>query len=384
MVVLGPYVLYKDPKRDVNIISTSLMLCFALFAFGIFMQAISTHEGTALGWARITAVAVSFLCSIFVHLTLVFPEKSPLVKRRKYAPALLYLPSLVFALVSVATDFFVKDVRQYPWGFYGLAGPAVYFYLVYFGCFLGYGVFSLAKSHVRTVGITRKHVDVVLIGAALVIAVSTVTDVPLLMDFFPVPPMTTYSLLIAGILFTYGIVRYELFVLPPMSRLFIPIPEARLKTKLKHRLGVGIGYVLKKPDAGAEVFRDLTMHDIPGLWITTSQPGKIREKYRLMKTPVIWLTLGWTRGEITAPPNKLDKVLKIVSNFFFAVPRKSVVLVDCFRELVMVNGFEKAMDFLSKLGKTCSENNSNLIVQIDPSKFTKKQLEAIEKVVTPF
>ncbi len=57
------------------------------------------------------------------------------------------------------------------------------------------------------------------------------------------------------------------------------------------------------------------------------------------------------------------------------------MFVDCFKELVMTNGFKRAMGFLKKMTKLCFRNNSNLIVQIDPSKFTKKQLAAIEKAI---
>jgi hypothetical protein len=48
---------------------------------------------------------------------------------------------------------------------------------------------------------------------------------------------------------------------------------------------------------------------------------------------------------------------------------------------VVANGFERAMDFLKEPAELCSRNDSNLIVQIDPGEFTKKQLAAVEKVL---
>ena len=61
---------------------------------------------------------------------------------------------------------------------------------------------------------------------------------------------------------------------------------------------------------------------------------------------------------------------------------RSVIFVDCFKVVVLANGYERAMGFLKELKKTCFENKSNLIVQIDPSELTIKQIAAIEKVIT--
>lgn len=163
----------------------------------------------------------------------------------------------------------------------------------------------------------------------------------------------------------------------------MPAPEARLRTKLKYKLKVGGSYLIreKKPKRGPKIFRDLTRHGIPGLWVTTSRPEKVRKKYGLAKTAILYLTSERVRDEVRVPPTKLNKAIGTISSYFFGIPRRSVVFVDCFKELVMTNGFERAMDFLKKMAGSCSQNNSNLIVQIGPSKFTEKQLAAIEKAI---
>ncbi len=168
------------------------------------------------------------------------------------------------------------------------------------------------------------------------------------------------------------------YTLPPISRFFVPMPEAWLRTKLKYKLKVGSGYLIKEKERGPKIFKDLTMHAIRGLWLTSLRPGEIREKYGLAKTPVLCFTPERVEGEVVVRPDELDRARDIVSSYFFGVPMRSVVFVDCFRKLVFANGFEKAMNFLKEIAGLCPRNNSNLLVQIDPTEFSKRQLAAIK------
>lgn len=169
----------------------------------------------------------------------------------------------------------------------------------------------------------------------------------------------------------------------PIYKFYMPAPEARLRTKLRYKLKVGGSYLIREqePKRAPKIFGALTRHSIPGLWVTTSRPEEIRKKYRLAETAILYLAPERVSGEVTLSPTKLDKAIGTISSYFFGMPRRSVVFVDCFKELVMTNGFKRAMGFLKKMTKLCFRNNSNLIVQIDPSKFTKKQLAAIEKAI---
>ena len=58
-----------------------------------------------------------------------------------------------------------------------------------------------------------------------------------------------------------------------------------------------------------------------------------------------------------------------------------LVMVDCFEDLVIVNAFKQSLEFVKQLSRICFENDSNLVVRVDHNKFTKKQLELIEKTL---
>lgn len=45
----------------------------------------------------------------------------------------------------------------------------------------------------------------------------------------------------------------------------------------------------EKPIKSNEIFLDLVTHSVHGLYITRTIPQRIRERYGLKKTPIIWL-----------------------------------------------------------------------------------------------
>jgi fumarate reductase subunit D len=245
---------------------------------------------------------------------------------------------------------------------------------------LGIGVLSqeYRKSH----GIEREQTSLILTGLVVIFVIAYVFTAALARIFDTVEMGSPFNVIGCAII-VYGIVKYKLFVLPPLPRFFIPTPEERLRTKLKYRLREGRGYLVKerKPVRSAKIFVDQTRHGVPGLWITSLHPRKPCEEYGLSKTLVLSLTPDRITGEITVPPNKLGHARGIVSGYLSWARGRSVVMLDCFKELVVANGFERTMNFLKELAELCLKNNSNLIVQTDPAAFTKRQLVEIERAL---
>jgi len=172
-------------------------------------------------------------------------------------------------------------------------------------------------------------------------------------------------------------------ILPPISKFYIPLPEAHLSTKPKpkHKLKVGQSYLIeeREPDRSVELFVDQITHGIPGLWITSLHPRTIRKKYDLNRTPILYVGVERPSDEVGLSITHLDRVKALTLSYLTRVPGGSVVFVDCFEKFVVANGFERALSFIQELGKICSDNISNLIVWVDPGAFTKRQLAEIER-----
>ena len=114
-----------------------------------------------------------------------------------------------------------------------------------------------------------------------------------------------------------------------------------------------------------------------GLWITSSNPRRLRQEHGLAKTPILWLTSKRVRGEAAMRPGELDKVRSVVSGYLLRAQGRSVVFVDCFEELVTANGFERAMGFLVEIAGLCSRRNSNLLVRGDPAESSWRKLVSV-------
>jgi hypothetical protein len=294
----------------------------------------------------------------------------------------IYGPGIFFLGLLWLTWEIYSGMQQVPWGFASIQERGFLAAVAYVEVALILGSYYCFQAYRGFTGLERKQVG--LIGAAALVPIvgGTLTNVMFPLMDIRVVGLATMLLLPTVIIFVIAIVKYKLLILPPISRFFIPTPEAYLSTKPKYKLEEGRGYLIKeeKPSRGLTIFMDQTKHGVPGLWITSRHPKEL-EKYGLRRTPVLSLTSERIRGEVTLPPGKLDRAKALVSNYLLRTRGRSVVFVDCFRELVVVNGFKRTLDFIQGLGKICSENASNLIVRVDPAAFTKRQLAEIERAL---
>lgn len=377
---LGIYIISKDSRSRVNqIVGLSMFILF-LSGMGEFGLRLSTTVASAEIWDKLLWSAIAFMGPVFLHIALLAPRRKKILNNRAIY-LILYLPSLSFLLLAWGTNFLVVDFATRYWGLDPLHGAIIMAPVVYNSIFfiLGIGIFS--QSFRRSISTEKKQTLVLLMGLVVIYVGGFIASAAL-PRIFDIPEVAYLFNISGGVLIVYGIVKYKLFVIPPISRFFVPAPEEYLRTKPKYKLDVGRSYLIKEkePDRSAKLFMDQTTHGISGLWITSLHPKKV-EKYGLRRTPVLSLTTKRFSGEVTLFPSRLDRAKALVENQLVRARERSVVLVDCFKELIVVNGFKRALGFLEELKRTCAENDSNLIVLINPSEFTKEQLAVIEREI---
>ncbi|MDI6840669.1 MAG: DUF835 domain-containing protein [bacterium] len=153
-----------------------------------------------------------------------------------------------------------------------------------------------------------------------------------------------------------------------------------IKLPLKYSLKMGNIYFIKEKSLkkSYETFLIQITHGSQGLCFTKLHPEEVRRMYGLTKTPIIWLTFRTDESERTIPFTKLDELTATVSEYVNSV-KNSVVLIDCFNHIKLLNGFEQAMKFLYTMKRMISGGDSNLLITIDPDDFTDAQLSILEK-----
>ncbi|MDI6916909.1 MAG: DUF835 domain-containing protein [Thermoplasmatales archaeon] len=368
---LGGYILSLNIKERANRGFSMMMLLFALFAFGSFALLTSTDEEAMLFWYKIAVLAMVFVPAAFVHFALVFPiESSSVFARGKHVFA-LYIPSFIFAGL-LNTELFIQKIYRDHWGFYSRIGLAFYFYVVYVALFIAYGFYVLVRSYNETAGLRRKQAKWAVIGAVVVVIVSLTSDViPLSWKVIYVPPMTSWSVTIMAALVAYSIVRYKLFIVEPSA-------EELVTTSQKYLLEKGRSYLVKeeKLDKTYEIFYDQVTHGSSGLSITKLPPEMVRERYRIAKTPVVWLT--FKDAENAVSPKDAKRIKSAVSDFV-GKTKEPVILLDSLDQLMLANGFEKSMSMLREIKDLCIKNNANLLVSVNPEIFKGREMAVIEE-----
>ncbi|MEW6222655.1 MAG: DUF835 domain-containing protein [Candidatus Hadarchaeota archaeon] len=164
--------------------------------------------------------------------------------------------------------------------------------------------------------------------------------------------------------------------LPPMARFFMPMPEDRIKKKAKYNLGEKYLVVESSPKLSVEIFKEITTHGVPGIWLTSHDPKSVELGFGLSKTAILSLTDKKLPGEATLPPDRLDRAVDIVANYLSRTGL-AVALIDNFSDLARVNGISKVLDFIKKMEDTCAKNDYALIVVLDPAAFAEAQVNVL-------
>ncbi len=160
-----------------------------------------------------------------------------------------------------------------------------------------------------------------------------------------------------------------------------PVAEKSLPTELKFALNVSECSIVTevKPKKSFEIFVDLVTHGIPGFVISREFPEKVKRKYKLEKTPTVWLSKS--QVDFAVDPNDLSKLMYILENFT-KKSSESVVLMDGLEYLITQNGFDAVLKYLHELKDMVVLNNSRLIIPLHKEALSVREYSILERGFT--
>ncbi|MGC8816479.1 MAG: DUF835 domain-containing protein [Candidatus Hadarchaeum sp.] len=285
-------------------------------------------------------------------------------------------------VVLLVTGNLIGATVLYYWGYDYNLKPAyalLYVYVVVILVVSAIRLFRLFRQ--MQTGFFRKYLRNTLVGCLLALGFLLAGDFALVLLDVEFPSTAAFGLIAVEVSLGSAIVHRAFMPLPPLSRFLLPLPEASLSTPRRHRLAKGRSYlVLSARPQWREIFLDQIIHGVPGFWITSRSPKEV-ERHGLLRTPVIFISSHRILGEIVIPPKELNRLKEFVESRLSFVRGRSVVLLDCFYELMVENGFRRTLDFVHELAEICSGHASNLIVPLNPRRFTGRQLKLIEEVL---
>jgi len=129
-----------------------------------------------------------------------------------------------------------------------------------------------------------------------------------------------------------------------------------------------------------EVFVDNVFSGLDGLCITREFPRKVRKKYGLEKTPMIWLTNERAEGEKTV--HSIQDLSILIANFLEEAKR-GIVLLDGLEYIATNHGFELLIRFLQLSRSRFEKRDAVLIAPLLEKALDAKEVTLIEREMQP-
>jgi hypothetical protein len=166
-----------------------------------------------------------------------------------------------------------------------------------------------------------------------------------------------------------------------------PAAEDMSQSKQRYQLATGTSYLIAGSAQhsslrGVEVFTDLVTHGVMGFCATRDYPQRLRQKYGLMKTPMVWLTQE-KAVEDGIHPADLAELSHMIKDFI-SRGGDTVVLLDGLEYLILHNSFEDILKVVQGLNDVVVQHESRLLVTVDPSALSEQQFHLLSRELTAF
>jgi len=159
-----------------------------------------------------------------------------------------------------------------------------------------------------------------------------------------------------------------------------PPKEGPAPTSRVSELERSFSYLVEedKPETSYNLFVNALKKGMKGFCITRNYPAKIRSKFDLKDTPVIWLSnVG---RENTIRPKDLEK-LSLSLEQFLSQPGGGIVLLDGLEYLITNNNFITVLRLIQSLRDQVAINQSILLMAVNKSTLESHQLNLLEREV---
>ncbi|MBU7018751.1 MAG: DUF835 domain-containing protein [Theionarchaea archaeon] len=157
-----------------------------------------------------------------------------------------------------------------------------------------------------------------------------------------------------------------------------PAVENTLKSEMKYQIEPGESYLVENHDPAEafDIFMDAVTHGIQGFSICRIHPKKVRGKYGLKKTLILWLST--IEAEDSIDPRDLAKINHLLSEFLKRAT-DSIILLEGIEYLIIQNSFEKVIKAMHSLNDYITLFGSRLLVPVSPRTLSEKELSILEK-----
>ncbi|MFC1754853.1 DUF835 domain-containing protein, partial [Thermoproteota archaeon] len=161
-----------------------------------------------------------------------------------------------------------------------------------------------------------------------------------------------------------------------------PKQEILTNRKSKYIIESGNAYaIIDDIDLAYNIFVDQVLTGKEGLCISRIIPKKIRDKYGLKKTPIMWLN-DLVNGEYKTI-NSLSDCSILISDYLKKA-KNPIILLDGLEYLVSVNEFNPVLRFLQSRRSLIESTDSILLIPYNSQAIEKKEHQLIIRELSTF
>jgi len=416
-MVLGSYILKKNPHERTNQLFFLLMLAFILWSVGTYNIGLVAENAPLkefLLYTRLQLSGVVLAFTLFVFFALALNQMKTVLKNP--LTYLTIIPALYLLFL-----IWTSDVSGIEPGMFSTVAERKQEFFLFSAIFGIAGVYLLLRHYMTSKYRQQEQAKIILAGAisAVFIAVASNIILPMFYGVYLLS-LSTLAPAVMGIFFAYAVYQYGLFVRPmpevsvtsfcgkectlcadyiydkcpgcrfnrerhknceiymclikkgykdcgecpeiltcqlrkeTSERCFKPEPS---HAKSRCELSPGSTYFVK--EEGYDIFLDAVKCGAFGFVVSTLPPQQIKEKYGLSTTPIVWISEA--AFDTGVRPKDLKRLSSLIINFMKKT-NNAVVFLDGIDVLISINVFANVQPVVQILSSTAQATKSYLII----------------------
>lgn len=372
-IFLGSYVLMQNPRfRIAQAFFITMVIGFFIGVFNVLTFMV-VDESMALLLIR----AQIFLFTLMVGGFLFLSSNIPFEDKQGWLWRHGILYGCAVAAIGLLGAALSDEVMMNSLVWVASGEITVLYILTVSILFASGSVYFLHRNYKSTTNPEARQ-QCVLLAFGIFFPIVFAIFLSILAPFIPSAMDLGYSAyLITVILFTYGILRFKMFVINPvLEERFLESDSIRTTRIRMKDLPPCILVEERKPDRAFSLFMSELSEGAQGLVISRSHPDAIRERYRLERTPIIWLANQ--PGQDRVEPTNLFILENMVGEFIRKSDR-AVVLMDGLEFLISNNHMKKVLKTIYTISDDAVLGNANLIISLDPNVMEKSEVALFER-----
>lgn len=375
-LLLGIYVFRKNPFMKTT--STFFILSVWIFWISIldFFLMNAPTESSARWIARFLFFMLIMMFGGFLYLSSLLPYEGSTRWFEKHRMIFWVGVTISAIIPSIAVDKMLKT--SYGWGV--PPSPAIFLLSTIILAYVSFSVYMLLHIAKRNKKI-KNQCFIMMAGISAPFIYGLLTSRFMEYIGLNLPPLFSPGFLISITIFAYGVLRHRLFYLLPIKETDVRLSHNSLINSIKTDVDRILLVEEKRGEVGYTIFANEIGKGSSGLLITRTHPDYIREKFGLLKTPMIWLASH--PGPDRIHPSNLA-ILEHAIIEFIQKADGPVIALEGLEFLITNNSTQEVMKLFYNIKDEIISSGGKLILTLDPATMSDNELALLERECSVF